>query len=136
MSFEILKNCDVAGEPKAIPWSHISPLRCGMDGWGHQDIRSGDVIAWPTNLGWMMGPFVVFAALLNGGAMAVYNGSPLGRGYGKFMQVSDNRNILGVHYTILSQLWSTSLLQCLASHQVAVFLSLQRESFGEPLTVF
>ncbi|BBN13889.1 protein MpACOS20 [Marchantia polymorpha subsp. ruderalis] len=82
----ILFSSGTTGEPKAIPWSHISPLRCGMDGWGHQDIRSGDVIAWPTNLGWMMGPFVVFAALLNGGAMAVYNGSPLGRGYGKFMQ--------------------------------------------------
>ncbi|KAL3691862.1 hypothetical protein R1sor_005513 [Riccia sorocarpa] len=82
----ILFSSGTTGEPKAIPWSHISPLRCGVDGWAHQDLQPGDVIAWPTNLGWMMGPFVVFASLLNGAAMAVYNGSPLGRTYGKFIQ--------------------------------------------------
>ncbi|KAL3691885.1 hypothetical protein R1sor_005536 [Riccia sorocarpa] len=82
----ILFSSGTTGEPKAIPWTHITPLRCGADSWAHHDIRSGDVLAWPTNLGWMMGPWVVFAALLNGGAMAIYNGSPLGRNYGKFVQ--------------------------------------------------
>jgi hypothetical protein len=29
-------------------------------------------VAWPTNLGWMMGPWLVYAALLNGGTIALY----------------------------------------------------------------
>jgi acyl-coenzyme A synthetase/AMP-(fatty) acid ligase len=83
----ILFSSGTTGEPKAIPWTHLSPIRCAVDAWGHQDVRPGDVFAWPTNLGWMMGPFLIYAALLNGAAIALYNGSPLGRGYGKFIQV-------------------------------------------------
>lgn len=51
------------------------------------DIRKGDVVAWPTNLGWMMGPWLVYASLLNGASMALYNGSPNSSGFAKFVQV-------------------------------------------------
>lgn len=60
------------GEPKAIPWTHVTPIRCAVDAWGHQDVRPGDVISWPTNLGWMMGPWLIYAALLNGAAVGIY----------------------------------------------------------------
>uniref|UniRef100_A0A453KR05 AMP-dependent synthetase/ligase domain-containing protein n=1 Tax=Aegilops tauschii subsp. strangulata TaxID=200361 RepID=A0A453KR05_AEGTS len=50
------------------------------------DIRKGDVVAWPTNLGWMMGPWLVYASLLNGASMALYNGSPNSSGFAKFVQ--------------------------------------------------
>lgn len=53
------------------------------------DIHNGDVVAWPTNLGWMMGPWLVYASLLNGASIALYNGSPLGIGFAKFVQVVD-----------------------------------------------
>ena len=61
-----------AGEPKAIPWTHVTPIRCGVDAWAQQDVRRGDVAAWPTNLGWMMGPWLLYAALLNGAAIALF----------------------------------------------------------------
>jgi len=35
----------------------------------------------------MVGPMVLFSAFVNGAALALYNGSPLGRGFGKFVQV-------------------------------------------------
>lgn len=60
------------GEPKAIPWTHTTPLRCAVDGWSLQDIKPGNVVCWPTNLGWMMGPWLVFASLLNGASIALY----------------------------------------------------------------
>lgn len=75
------------GEPKAIPWTHATPLKAAADAWSHMDIRKGDVVAWPTNLGWMMGPWLVYATLINGASMALYNGSPLGHGFAKFVQV-------------------------------------------------
>ena len=50
----------------------MTPIRCGVDAWAQQDIRAGDVAAWPTNLGWMMGPWVLYAALLNGAAVALF----------------------------------------------------------------
>ena len=61
-----------AGEPKAIPWTHVTPIRCGIDAWAQQDVRRGDVVAWPTNLGWMMGPWLLYAALLNGASIALF----------------------------------------------------------------
>lgn len=49
----ILFSSGTTGEPKAIPWTHITPIRCGADGWAHQDIRERDVVCWPTSLGWV-----------------------------------------------------------------------------------
>ena len=77
------------GDPKAIPWTNISPLKSAADAWCHLDAHQGDVVAWPTNLGWMMGPWLVYASLINGACMALYNGSPLGPAFAKFVQVSN-----------------------------------------------
>lgn len=82
----ILFSSGTTGEPKAIPWTVVTPFKAAADGWCHMDIHRGDVIAWPTNLGWMMGPWLVYASLLNGASIALYNGSPLGLGFAKFVQ--------------------------------------------------
>ncbi|XP_078443646.1 acyl-activating enzyme 17 isoform X2 [Wolffia australiana] len=82
----ILFSSGTTGEPKAIPWTHATPLKAAADAWAHMDILKGDVVAWPTNLGWMMGPWLVYATLINGASMALYNGSPLGDGFAKFVQ--------------------------------------------------
>ncbi|XP_061952903.1 probable acyl-activating enzyme 17, peroxisomal [Populus nigra] len=82
----ILFSSGTTGEPKAIPWTHLTPFKAAADSWCHMDIRKGDIVAWPTNLGWMMGPWLVYASLLNGASIALYNGSPLGSGFAKFVQ--------------------------------------------------
>ncbi|GAB2276934.1 Probable CoA ligase ccl12 [Dionaea muscipula] len=82
----ILFSSGTTGNPKAIPWTQLSPIRSAADAWAHIDIQAGDIFCWPTNLGWVMGPTIVYASLLNGAALALYHGSPLGRGFGKFVQ--------------------------------------------------
>ena len=82
----ILFSSGTTGEPKAIPWTHTTPIKCAADGWLHQDIRPGDVAAWPTSLGWMMGPWLIYASLVNGAAMALFDGAPTGREFGQFVQ--------------------------------------------------
>ncbi|PIN10795.1 Acyl-CoA synthetase [Handroanthus impetiginosus] len=82
----ILFSSGTTAEPKAIPWTVATPFKSAADGWCHFDIRKGDVVAWPTNLGWMMGPWLLYASLLNGASIALYNGSPLGSGFAKFVQ--------------------------------------------------
>lgn len=72
----ILFSSGTTGTPKAIPWSHVTPIKAAADGWAHHDIQAGHVIAWPTNLGWMMGPWLLYASLLNGAAVALYEGNP------------------------------------------------------------
>ncbi|KAK9822001.1 hypothetical protein WJX81_007477 [Elliptochloris bilobata] len=81
----ILFSSGTTGEPKAIPWTHVTPLRCAADSWAHLDLHPRDVLAWPTSLGWMMGPFVIYGALMTGAALAVFQGSPLERPFGEFV---------------------------------------------------
>ena len=41
----VLFSSGTTGMPKAIPWTHLAPLKCAMDGHFHQDIHPGDVVA-------------------------------------------------------------------------------------------
>ncbi len=82
----ILFSSGTTGEPKAIPWTHTTPIKGASDGYYHQDIHRNDVVCWPTNLGWMMGPWLVFATLINKATLALYYGAPTGKGFGKFVQ--------------------------------------------------
>ncbi len=91
----ILFSSGTTGDPKAIPWNHTTPIKCASDGYFHHDIHHGDVVAWPTNLGWMMGPWLIFAAFLNKASIALYYGAPLGREFGEFVRDADV-NMLGV----------------------------------------
>lgn len=84
----ILFSSGTTGEPKAIPWTHITPIRCATDAYFHQDIRRGDVLCWPTSIGWMMGPWLVYASLMNGAAMALFQGAPTGREFGRFVEAA------------------------------------------------
>ncbi|XP_024519246.1 probable acyl-activating enzyme 18, peroxisomal isoform X1 [Selaginella moellendorffii] len=82
----ILFSSGTTAEPKAIPWNQTTPMRCAADSWAHFDLQAGDIYCWPTNLGWMVGPYIISACLLSGATMALYNGSPLGRSFGRFVQ--------------------------------------------------
>ena len=82
----ILFSSGTTGDPKAIPWTQLTPIKCAADGYLHHNIQSGDVVAWPTNLGWMMGPWLIYASLINRAAMAIYYGSPTGGEFGRFVQ--------------------------------------------------
>ncbi|KAK9273517.1 hypothetical protein L1049_018327 [Liquidambar formosana] len=82
----ILFSSGTTGDPKAIPWTQVSPIRSTADGWAQLDVQVGDVYCWPTNLGWVMGPSLIYSCFLTGATLALYHGSPLGRGFGKFIQ--------------------------------------------------
>jgi acetyl-CoA synthetase len=43
-------------------------------------------LVWPTNLGWMMGPWLVFASLVNRAAIGLFYGAPTGAEFGLFVQ--------------------------------------------------
>lgn len=82
----ILFSSGTTGDPKAIPWTQTTPIKCAIDGYCHQNIRSGDVVCWPTNLGWMMGPWLIFATLMNRGTIALFGDAPMSAEFGKFVQ--------------------------------------------------
>lgn len=82
----ILFSSGTTKDPKAIVWTHATPMRSLADAYLHQNVQSDDVLAWPTSFGWMMGPWLTYASLGLGATMALYNGSPLVAGFGRFVQ--------------------------------------------------
>ena len=102
----ILFSSGTTGKPKAIPWNHTTPVKSASDGFYHHDIQESNVVCWPTNLGWMMGPWLVFATLINKGTIALYYDSPLGEDFGKFIQDA-KVNMLGVVPSLV-RVWKNS----------------------------
>ncbi len=96
----ILFSSGTTGEPKAIPWTHTTPIKAAADAYLHHDIHPGDVLAWYTNLGWMMGPWLIYASLINKATIALYEGIPTGRDFGVFVQKA-KVSMLGVVPTLV-----------------------------------
>lgn len=102
----ILFSSGTTGEPKAIPWTHTSPIKSAADGHYHQDIHPTDTVAWPTNLGWMMGPWLIYASLINRATVALYDDVPTGGGFARFVEEA-GVTILGVVPSLVAA-WRSS----------------------------
>ena len=102
----VLFSSGTTGDPKAIAWDHVTPIKSAIDGHLHHDVRQGDVIAWPTSLGWMMGPWLVYAALMNRATIALYYDAPTTRAFGQFVRDA-GVTMLGLVPSIVAA-WKTS----------------------------
>ncbi len=118
----ILFSSGTTGDPKAIPWSHIAPLKAAADGFAHQDIQPQDVVAWPTNLGWMMGPWLIFATFINRATMALFYGAPTGKPFGEFVQ-NAGITVLGVVPSMVKRWRTANSLEGLDWSKIKLFSS-------------
>ena len=118
----ILFSSGTTGEPKAIPWTHTTPIKCAVDAYLHHDIQRGDVLAWPTNLGWMMGPWLIYASLINRGTIALYDGVPTEREFGEFVQ-NARVTMLGVVPSLVRSWKNTGCMKGLDWHKIKAFSS-------------
>ncbi|MDR3491250.1 MAG: AMP-binding protein [Gammaproteobacteria bacterium] len=118
----ILFSSGTTAVPKAIPWTHSTIIKAASDAYFHQNIQPHDVLAWPTNLGWMMGPWLIFAALLNKATIAIYADTPNERPFGEFIQNADV-TMLGIVPTLVSAWRHSHVMENLDWHKIKVFSS-------------
>jgi len=121
-AMNILFSSGTTGEPKAIPWTHTTPIKSAADAHFHQNIQPGDVLVWPTNIGWMMGPWLIFASLVNRAAMGLYYGAPTGREFGQFVQAA-GATMLGVVPSLVRTWRHTGCLEGLDWRSIQLFSS-------------
>ncbi len=118
----ILFSSGTTSEPKAIPWTHTTPIKCAADGHLHQDIHPHEVVAWPTNIGWMMGPWLIFATLINKATMALYYGAPTDNRFGKFVEAA-GINMLGLVPSMVKRWLETDCMKGLNWSSIKVYSS-------------
>lgn len=128
----ILFSSGTTGAPKAIPWNHTTPIKTASDAYLHHNIQQDDIIAWPTNLGWMMGPWLLFAGLINQATIAVYTDVPTDKTFGKFIQDA-KVTILGVIPTIVAHWRQTQCMQGLNWNSIKLFTSTGEASHPEDM---
>jgi acetyl-CoA synthetase len=73
----IIYTSGTTGKPKGAVHTHCSfPVKASQDMAFGTDLHPGQVIYWMTDMGWMMGPWLVFGSLILGGTLFIYDGAP------------------------------------------------------------
>jgi acetyl-CoA synthetase len=73
----IIYTSGTTGRPKGAVHTHCGFPDQGRAGHAPQHgSQAGETFWWFTDMGWMMGPWLVFGSLLNGAAMLFYDGAP------------------------------------------------------------
>jgi len=115
------------GTPKGAVHTHCGfPVKAAQDMAFGMDTHVGDVFYWMTDMGWMMGPWLVFGALLLGGTVFLYDGAPDFPAPDRLWKLVERHKInqLGVSPTLVRSLiphgdlfekYDLSSLKCFAS---------------------
>jgi acetyl-CoA synthetase len=75
--FMLIYTSGTTGKPKGTVHYHAGfPLKAAQDMAHLFDLRAGEVMFWFTDMGWMMGPWLIVGALTLGATAFMYEGAP------------------------------------------------------------
>jgi acetyl-CoA synthetase len=105
--FMIIYTSGTTGKPKGTVHVHSGfPLKAAFDAGYAFDVGPGDILFWVTDMGWMMGPWMVFGTLLLGSTMLVFEGTPDYPTPGRLWELTEKHGVthLGISPTLIRAL--------------------------------
>jgi acetyl-CoA synthetase len=73
----VIYTSGTTGKPKGTLHVHGGfPVKTAQDMAHGFDVGAGDTVFWYTDIGWMMGPWLIFGSLILGATMVLYEGTP------------------------------------------------------------
>ena len=75
--YMLIYTSGTTGRPKGAVHVHGGfPVKAAQDQAHVFDLQKGDVLWWFTDIGWMMGPWLIAGGLINGATILLYDGAP------------------------------------------------------------
>jgi acetyl-CoA synthetase len=107
--FMIIYTSGTTGKPKGALHTHNGfPIKSAFDAGICMDVQQEDTLFWYTDMGWMMGPFLVFGGLMNGARIVVFEGTPDYPEPDRVWRLVENHRVthLGISPTLIRSLMS------------------------------
>jgi len=103
----IIYTSGTTGRPKGTVHTHCGfPVKAAQDMAFGTDVHPGDLIYWMTDMGWMMGPWLIFGSTLLGATCFIYDGAPDYPAADRLWAMVERHhiNVLGVSPTLVRAL--------------------------------